>query len=64
VNASVLLRRGTKIFIGGDIETKCGARTKGKAIQSLPLLGIQTMYIQPPTPDNIADAKKYMLTGA
>jgi len=33
-------------------------------IQSLPHLGIQPIYIQPPNPENIADAKKYMLTGA
>jgi hypothetical protein len=27
-----LLRRGIKISMGGDIETKCGAETEGKAI--------------------------------
>ena len=34
----IFLRRGNKIPIGGDTETKCGAETKGKAIQRLPHL--------------------------
>ena len=46
------------------METKFGAETEGMAIQSLPYLRIQPIYIQPPNPDNIADAKKCMLTGA
>jgi len=25
VDASVLLRRGKKIYVGGNVETKCGA---------------------------------------
>jgi hypothetical protein len=33
VDASVLLRRGNKIIMGGNKETKCGAETEGKAIQ-------------------------------
>jgi len=33
------LKWGTKIFIGGDIETKFGAETEGMAIQSLPTWG-------------------------
>ena len=40
VDASVLLRRGNKILTGGNMETKCGAETEGKAIQRLPHLGI------------------------
>ena len=36
----VFLRRGNKILMGGDTETKCGAETGGKAIQRLPHLGI------------------------
>lgn len=64
MDASVLLKRGTKIFIGGDMETKFGAKTEGMAIQSLPHLGIQPIYIQPPSTDNIADPKKCLLTGA
>jgi len=51
------LKGVTKIFIGG-------AETEGMAIQNLPHLGIQPIYMQPPDPDNIADTKKYMLTGA
>jgi len=34
------------------------------AIQSLPHLGIQPLYIQPPNPDDIDEAEKCMLTGA
>jgi hypothetical protein len=34
------LRRGNKIPMGGDTETKCEAETEGKAIQRLPHLGI------------------------
>ncbi|EDL81679.1 rCG63029 [Rattus norvegicus] len=55
---------GTKIFIGGDMETKFRAETEGMAIQSLLHLEIQPIYIQPPNLDNIDDAKKCMLTGA
>jgi len=57
------LEGGTKIFIGGNTETKFGAETEGMAIQRLPHLGIQPIHIQPPNPDTIADAKKCMLTG-
>jgi hypothetical protein len=31
LDASVLLRRGNKILMGGNTETKCGAETEGKA---------------------------------
>jgi hypothetical protein len=40
----VLLRRGNKIFTGGNVETKCGAETEGKTIQRLPHLEIHTIY--------------------
>jgi hypothetical protein len=43
----ILLRRGNKMPIGGDTETKCGAVTKGKAIQKLPFLGIHPLYSHP-----------------
>jgi hypothetical protein len=33
VDTLVLLGRGNKILLGGDIETKFGAETEGKAIQ-------------------------------
>jgi len=58
------LKGGTKIFIGGDMETKFGAETEGMAIQSLPHLGIQPICIQQPKLDNIDESKKCMLTGA
>jgi hypothetical protein len=32
VDVLVLLRRDNKILTGGNIETKCGAETEGKAI--------------------------------
>ena len=44
VHASVLLIRENKIFTGGNIQTKCGAETVGKAIQRLPHLGIYPIY--------------------
>jgi len=39
------LKGGTKIFIGGDMETKFGAENEGMAIQSLPHMWLT--YIQP-----------------
>jgi hypothetical protein len=44
MDTSVFLRRGNKILMGGDTETKCGAETEGKAIQRLPQLGIHPIY--------------------
>ena len=44
MDASVLLRRGNKILIGRNMETKCGTETEGKAIQRLPHLGIHSIY--------------------
>ena len=44
VDASVLFRRVNKILTGGNMETKCGAETEGKAIQRLPHLGIHPIY--------------------
>ena len=38
VDTSVLLRRGNKIPMGGDTETKYRAETEGMAIQRLPHL--------------------------
>ena len=40
----VLLRRGNKIPMRGDTESKCGAETEGKTIQRLPHLGIHPIY--------------------
>ena len=44
MDVSVLLRRGNKILMGGNKETKCGAEMEGKAIQKLPHLGIHLIY--------------------
>jgi hypothetical protein len=44
VDASVLLRRGNKIPMGGKMETKCGAETDGKAIQRLLHLQLHRIY--------------------
>jgi hypothetical protein len=39
VDTSVLPRRGNKILMGGNTETKCGAETEGKAIRDCPTWG-------------------------
>jgi hypothetical protein len=44
MDTSVLLRRGNKIPMGEDRETKYGAETEGKAIQRLPYLQIHLIY--------------------
>ena len=43
-NVAVLLRQVNKILIRGNMETKCGAETKGKVIQRLPHLWIHPIY--------------------
>jgi hypothetical protein len=61
VHASLLLRRGNKILIGGNMETKCGAETEGKGIHgSSPE---HPSDIQSPKPDNIVHANRSLLTG-
>ena len=59
VGALVLLRKGNKILMGANMETKCRAETEGKDIQRLPLLGIY-----PLNSETIVDAGKCLLTGA
>jgi hypothetical protein len=44
VGVSVLFRRVNKILTGGNMETKCGAETEGKATQRLPHLGVHPMH--------------------
>jgi hypothetical protein len=44
VDASIFLRRGTKIPTEGDIETKCGAETEGITIQRLSHLRNHPIY--------------------
>jgi hypothetical protein len=43
VGASDLLRKVKKIVMRGNMETKCGEDTEGKAIQRLPFLGIHAI---------------------
>jgi hypothetical protein len=61
VDASLLLRRGNKILTGGNMETKCGAETEGKAILRLPASPGDPSHIQPPNPDAIVEAGKCLL---
>jgi hypothetical protein len=44
VGAFILLRKGSKILTGVNMETKCRAETEGKAIQKLSHLGIHPIY--------------------
>jgi hypothetical protein len=44
VGALVLLRKGNKILMGANMETKCRAETEGKTIQRLFHLGIHPRY--------------------
>ena len=44
VDTSVLLRRGNKILMGANTETKCRTQTEGMAIQRLLHLGIHPIY--------------------
>jgi hypothetical protein len=44
VGTSVLLRRGNKILTRANMEIKCGPEPEGKAIQTLPNLGIYPIY--------------------
>ena len=62
VGASVLLRKGNKILMGANTETKCGAETEGKAIQRLPHLGIHPTYSH--QTQIVVDANKCLLTEA
>jgi len=63
VDASDLLRGGTKLLAGGNIETMRGSDTEGKAIQRLPHLG-DAFRIQTPDPDTIGDDNRCMRAGA
>ena len=44
VDTSVLLRKGNKIPMEGDSETKYGTETEGKVIQRLTHLGIHPIH--------------------
>jgi hypothetical protein len=56
-------RRVNKILTGGNMETKCGAETEGKAIQRLPSPG-DPSHIQLPNPDAIVDTRMCLLIDA
>jgi hypothetical protein len=60
VYALVLFRRVNKIVTGGNMETKCGAETEGKAIQRLPHLG-NPSHIQSSNQDSIVDTNNCFL---
>jgi hypothetical protein len=60
VDASVLFKRVNKILTGGNMETQCGAETKGKASQRLSHLG-DPSHIQSLNPDIIVDARVIFL---
>jgi hypothetical protein len=54
----------SELFLSkGNARKKNGAETDVKAIQRLPHLGIH-LICRHPNPDNTADAKKYLGTGA
>ena len=61
-NTSILLRRGNKIPMEGDTETKFRAEIEGKTIQTVP--PGDPSHIQSPNPDTIVDTNKCLLTGA
>jgi hypothetical protein len=62
VSALVLLRRGNKILMGTNMETKYGAETEGKAIQRLPHPVIHPYTVTKSR--HYCDAKKCLLIGA
>jgi hypothetical protein len=54
----------TELFLSkGNAGTKSPAETEGKTIQRVPPPG-DPSHLQTPNPDTIADAMKYLLTGA
>jgi hypothetical protein len=59
----VLLRKGNKILMGGNTETKCEVESEEKAIQRLTPPG-DPSHIQSPNVNTIVDTKKCMLKGA
>jgi hypothetical protein len=64
VNTSVLFRRGNKIPMGADTETKCGAETERETIKRLTYPLGDPSHIESPNPDTIVDANQCLLTGA
>jgi hypothetical protein len=65
VGASILLRKGNKILMGANMETKCRAETEGKAIQIQSHLGIHSLYShKTQTLLRMPKKKKCLLKGA
>ena len=62
VDTLVLLRRENKTAMRGDTETKYGAETEGKAIQTAPP-GYPS-HILSPNPDTNVDVNKCLMTGS
>jgi hypothetical protein len=63
MNTSILLRRGIKIPMGGDTETRYGTETEGGgALETAP--PVDPSHVQLPNPDTIVDANKCLLTEA
>jgi hypothetical protein len=60
---NLLLRRENKIFMGGNMETKCGPETEGNAIPETAPPG-DPSHVPTPNPDIIEETKKCLLTGA
>ena len=56
INVSVLFRRGNKIIMGGNTETKSIGETEGKVMQRLSHPGIHPIY-RHQIQTTIADAK-------
>jgi hypothetical protein len=59
VGASVLLRKGNKVLMGANKETKCGKETKKEIVPPG-----DPSHIQTPNAETIVDAKKCLLKGA
>jgi hypothetical protein len=59
VDTSVLLRRGNKIPLGGDTETKCEAETEGRQFGDCSTW--DPSHVQSPNPDSVVDANKCLL---
>jgi hypothetical protein len=63
VGPSVLFRRANKIFMGANMEIKCGAETEGKGYRETATPG-DPSHIQSPNTDTFVDVKKCLLTEA
>jgi hypothetical protein len=62
VNTSILLRRGNRISIGGNTETKFGQKLKERPSSDCSTWGSIPYIVR--NPDTFVDANKCLLTGA